>query len=224
VDISAWLRELGLERYEEAFQGAEIDLEVLVDLTDADLRELGIPLGPRRKLLKAISVLAAGAEPPFARETKRSEAERRQLTVLFCDLVSSTELAGRLDPEDLREVMRTYQAACADAVCRFEGYVARFLGDGVLAYFGWPQAHEDDAERAVRAGLQLVQEIPRLEPGAGERLEARVGIATGHVVVGRATCSTIVWCARRWWWWPRRPRVETVARRRAGRARSPAHR
>jgi class 3 adenylate cyclase len=112
------------------------------------------------------------------------EAERRQLTVLFCDLVGSTELARRLDPEDLREVMRAYQAACGDVISRFEGHLARFLGDGVLAYFGWPGAHEDDAERAVRAGLQLVQDVARLEPRPGVQLQARVGVATGEVVVG----------------------------------------
>jgi class 3 adenylate cyclase len=104
--------------------------------------------------------------------------------VLFCDLVGSTELSARLDPEDLREVVRVYQAACTDVVGRFVGHVSRFLGDGVLAYFGWPRAHEDDAERAVRAGLQLVRNVARLEPRAGVRLEARVGIATGHVMVG----------------------------------------
>jgi class 3 adenylate cyclase len=187
VDIAAWLRELGLERYEQAFQEGEIDREVLADLTDADLRELGIPLGPRRKLLKAISALAAGTEPPSAREAKRSEAERRQLTVMFIDLVGSTELAARLDPEDLREVMRAYQAACAGVIGRFEGHVAKFLGDGVLAYFGWPQAHEDDAERAVRAGLAAVEGIGRLPVGTEARLAARIGIATGQVVVGDLT-------------------------------------
>jgi class 3 adenylate cyclase len=111
-------------------------------------------------------------------------AERRQLTVLFCDLVGSTELARRLDPEDLREVMRAYQAACADVISRFEGHLARFLGDGVLAFFGWPGAHEDDAERAVRAGLQLVEDVAGLQNRAVVRLQARVGVATGHVVVG----------------------------------------
>ena len=124
------------------------------------------------------------AASPHPASTTRPEAERRQLTVLFCDLVGSTELSARLDPEDLREVMRAYQAACADVVGRFEGHVARFLGDGILAYFGWPRAHEDDAERAVRAGLHLVQDVARLEPRAEIRLQARVGVATGHVVVG----------------------------------------
>ncbi|HEX6113452.1 MAG TPA: AAA family ATPase, partial [Geminicoccaceae bacterium] len=189
-DIAAWLGGLGLERYVQTFRDHEIDTEVLSDLTDGDLEKLGIPLGHRKKLLRAIAGLTA-AEPDrraapgaISSAPRASEAERRQLTVLFCDLVGSTELAARLDPEDLREVMRAYQAACVDVVGRFEGHVARFLGDGVLAYFGWPRAHEDAAERAVRAGLQLVQDVARLEPRAEIRLQARVGVATGHVVVG----------------------------------------
>jgi class 3 adenylate cyclase len=176
VDIAAWLRELGLERYEEAFRENEIDAEILPKLTADDLKDLGVTtVGHRRKLLEAIAALAEPASAPRAEPStpavaapnaRPAEAERRQLTVLFCDLVGSTELAARLDPEDLREVMRAYQAACADVVGRFEGHVAMFLGDGVLAYFGWPRAHEDDAERAVRAGLQLVQDVARLEKSA----------------------------------------------------------
>jgi class 3 adenylate cyclase/predicted ATPase len=193
VDIAAWLRELGLERYEQAFRENEIDAQILPKLTADDLKDIGVTIvGHRRKLLEAITALERASAPQArlsapAEATPRArpaEAERRQLTVLFCDLVGSTELAARLDPEDLREIMRAYQAACTDVVCRFEGHVARFLGDGVLAYFGWPQAHEDDAERAVRAGLQLVEDVTRLEPGAGVRLQARVGVATGRVVVG----------------------------------------
>jgi predicted ATPase/class 3 adenylate cyclase len=193
VDIAIWLRELGLERYEQAFQDHDIAPAVLPELTDQDLRELGVSLGHRRLLLKAIRGLAndrAGqgqaevALVPLLEPVPRPQAERRQLTVLFCDLVGSTELATRLDPEDLREIMRTYQAACADVVRQLEGHVARFLGDGVLAYFGWPRAHEDDAERAVRAGLRLAGDIAGLEPRAEVRLQARVGVATGHVVVG----------------------------------------
>jgi class 3 adenylate cyclase len=189
VDVAAWLRDLGLERYEPAFRENEIDGDVLPELTESDLERLGLPLGPRKKLLKAIAALstemaAVAMDAMQSPATVTREAERRQLTVLFCDLVGSTELAGRLDAEDLREVMRAYQAACAKAVCRFEGYLARLLGDGVLAYFGWPRAHEDDAERAVRAGLQLIDDVARLQPRAGVRLQARVGIATGQVVVG----------------------------------------
>jgi SAM domain (Sterile alpha motif)/Adenylate and Guanylate cyclase catalytic domain len=155
VDISAWLRELGLERYEQAFQKGEIDPAILPELTDADLKELGIPLGPRKQLLKAISALAAGTGPPSARDTRRPEAERRQLTVMFADLVGSTELAARLDPEDMRAVITAYQNTCAGVIGRFEGHLAKYMGDGVLAYFGWPRAHEDDAERAVWAGLAV---------------------------------------------------------------------
>jgi class 3 adenylate cyclase len=189
MDVSTWLRDLGLENYAQAFRANDIDAEVLPRLTAEDLIALGISsIGHRRKLLDAIAALdrgkaPAGAEPPAA-AVRPLEAERRQLTVLFCDLVGSTELAARLDPEDLREVMRAYQMVCADVVCRFDGHIARFLGDGVLAYFGWPKAHEDDAERAVRAGLQLVQDVARLKPRLEVRLQARVGIATGHVVVG----------------------------------------
>ena len=184
MDISAWLRELGLERYEQAFQKGEIDPAILPELTDADLKELGIPLGPRKQLLKAISALAAGTGPPSARDTRRPEAERRQLTVLFCDLVGSTALSQRLDPEEMREVLRSYQNAVAGEVTRFEGHVAKFMGDGVLAYFGWPQAHEDEAERAVRAGLAIAKVVGQLCTPAGEPLAGRVGIATGLVVVG----------------------------------------
>jgi class 3 adenylate cyclase len=189
MDVSTWLRDLGLEHYVQAFQVHDIDAEVLPRLTADDLTALGITsVGHRRRLLHAIAALdqgrAATAAEPITVAVRPVEAERRQLTVLFCDLVGSTELARRLDPEDLREVMRAYQAACADVISRFEGHLARFLGDGVLAYFGWPGAHEDDAERAVRAGLQLIEDVARLQDRAEARLQARVGVATGHVVVG----------------------------------------
>ena len=165
--------------------------DILRELTDADLKELGLNLGDRKRLLKAIAALDAGPtqDPAGAVELAATpaaprEAERRQLTVLFCDLVGSTELSARLDPEDLREVIGAYQAACARVIARFDGHVARFLGDGVLAYFGWPRAHEDDAERAVRAGLAMVESIDGLAVGAEVPLAARIGIATGRVVVG----------------------------------------
>jgi class 3 adenylate cyclase len=187
MDMAAWLRELGLERYEPAFRENEIDWEVLPELTEADLEKLGLPLGPRKKLLKAIAELSgkpialSPAPPP---RSVRPEAERRQLTVLFCDLVGSTELSARLDPEEMREIIGAYQANVAEVVQRWDGHVAKYMGDGALAYFGWPQAHEDDAERAVRAGLELVQTVAALRPAASSALQARVGIATGHVVVG----------------------------------------
>jgi class 3 adenylate cyclase/tetratricopeptide (TPR) repeat protein len=192
MDIEVWLRGLGLQQYQEAFLANDIDAEVLPRLTAEDLIGLGVTsIGHRRKLLHAIALLQE-APAPAAKETRATtllpvEAERRQLTVMFVDLVGSTELSVRLDPEDLREVMRAYQAACAGVIARFEGHVAKFLGDGVLAYFGWPQAHEDDAERAVRAGLATVEEIGQLPVGAKTRLAARIGIATGQVIVGDLT-------------------------------------
>ena len=192
MKIAAWLRELGLERYEATFQDNAIDAEVLPDLDDADLEKLGVLLGHRKRLLKAIADLQTGdaqrapkavVEAP-ADLTRAAEAERRQLTVLFCDLVGSTELSAMLDPEDMREVIRAYQDGCAGVITRFEGHVAKFMGDGVLVYFGWPQAHEDDAERAVRASLELIEAIGRLAAPDGRRLRIRIGIDTGQVVVG----------------------------------------
>ena len=199
MDIGVWLRELGLERYERAFREGDIDAEVLPDLTEADLEELGVSLGHRKKLLKAIARLGRPSDAPPANappETapvprRRREAghrgERRHLTVLFCDLADSTELAARLDPEDMAEVLRAYHACCLDVITRWEGHLARFIGDGVLAFFGYPQAHEDDAERAVHAGLELVQAVRALATVPGTALRARVGIATGLVMAGALT-------------------------------------
>ena len=192
MDILAWLRELGLERYEQAFRENEITPEILPELTADDLKDIGVAIvGHRRKLLEAIAALAKPAlsqqaEPstPEAPPTARpSAAERRQLTVMFVDLVDSTALSAALDPEEMGSAIRVYQNAVAGETLRFEGHVAKFMGDGVLAYFGWPQAHEDDAERAVRAALALVRTVGGLEAG-GRRLAARIGIATGLVVVG----------------------------------------
>jgi len=183
MDMAAWLRALELERYIEAFEANDIDATVLHTLNADDLKDLGVAsLGHRKKLLEAISALEDSAEtlaPAGGRE-----AERRQLTVMFCDLVGSTELAARLDPEDLGQVIRTYQGCCAELVARWGGHVAKYMGDGVLAYFGWPQAHEDEAERAVRAGLALTSAVGQLSTPGGEPLAARVGIATGLVMVG----------------------------------------
>ena len=186
TDVAAWLKELGLERYEPAFRESEITTAVLPELTEADLKELGLPLGPRKLLLRAIASLTtrSAAEPTPASTTTSREAERRQLTLLFCDLVGSTELSAQLDLEDFGQVIRAYHGACASVVERWGGHVAKYMGDGVLAYFGWPRAHEDQAERAVRAALAIVDALERLETPAGERLAARVGIATGLVVVG----------------------------------------
>src|SRR5215469_2646990 len=167
MDIGGWLRGLGLERYEQAFRENEIDLRVLPELTADDLKELGVAaIGHRRLLLKAIADLAAGAGRAEAQDVlaasaanATADAERRQLTVMFCDLVGSTALAARLDPEELREVISSYHRCVAEAVRRFDGFIAKYMGDGVLVYFGYPQAHEDDAERAVRAGLAVVEAV-----------------------------------------------------------------
>jgi class 3 adenylate cyclase/predicted ATPase len=182
MDVAEWLRRLGLEQYEPAFRANEIDAKVLPSLTAEDLKDLGISLvGHRRRLLEAIAAL--DSKMPAAVTEAPADAERRQLTVMFCDLVGSTELSARLDPEDLREVIAAYHRAVADAVRSFDGFVAKYMGDGVLVYFGYPRAHEEDAERAVRAGLGVTEAVGRLDVKS-VKLQARVGIATGLVVVG----------------------------------------
>ncbi|MCZ6860387.1 MAG: AAA family ATPase, partial [Alphaproteobacteria bacterium] len=192
-DIGKWLDGLGLGRYAAAFVDNEIDLHALPHITDEDLKEIGVALGARRKLLAAIAGLGNVVEPAAADEKSdvRSagvEAERRQLTVMFVDLVDSTALSERLDPEDLREVIRAYQGACAEAVGRYEGNIAKYIGDGLLVYFGYPQAHEDDARRAVMAGLGIIAGLEtlnrRLGASHGVELSVRIGIHTGLVVVG----------------------------------------
>ena len=187
-EIETWLDEIGLAQYANAFAENAIDFEILPDVTEADLEKLGVALGHRKRILRAIAALSgarpADAAPATAPALPQSEAERRQLTVLFCDLVGSTALAVKLDPEDMREVIRAFQDSCAAVVTQMGGHVARFMGDGLLVYFGYPQAHEDDAERAVRAGLDLVAKVGQLLLPTEEPLQARVGIATGVVVVG----------------------------------------
>jgi predicted ATPase/class 3 adenylate cyclase len=196
MEISEWLRGLGLERYRPAFDQNDIDFEVLPSLTADDLVELGVAsIGHRRKLLAAIETLRAAPAVPGAESiatpaaedapaAPTADAERRQLTVMFCDLVDSTDLASRVDVEDLREIIAAYHSTVAAAVGRFGGFVAKYMGDGVLIYFGYPQADEDDAERAVLAGLEAVAAVGALRAkGIGE-LKCRVGIATGLVVVG----------------------------------------
>ena len=189
MDVEVWLQGLGLERYVPAFRDHEIDWEVLARLTSEDLREIGVAaIGHRRKLLDAIA--AHGAGVPTAAVTAATpgapaqvDAERRQLTVMFCDLVGSTALATRLDPEDLRDVIAVYHRAVAEIVAGFDGFVAKYMGDGVLIYFGYPRAHEDDAERAVRAGSGS-STLSFASMLKSAKLQARVGIATGLVVVG----------------------------------------
>jgi class 3 adenylate cyclase/predicted ATPase len=185
--ISDWLNQLGMSEYAERFADNKIDISVLPHLTDQDLKDIDVPLGHRRKMLAAIAELGVAnqqkPEPAGSVEPKLQEAaERRQVTVMFSDLVGSTALSARLDPEDLREVITVYRKCVAQRVHRFDGYVARYLGDGVLVYFGYPQAHEDDAERAVRAGLQLITAVGGIKTHAS--LQTRIGIATGLVVVG----------------------------------------
>jgi class 3 adenylate cyclase len=189
VDVAEWLRGLGLEQYATAFRANDIDGEVLPELTVDDLTGLGVTsIGHRRKLLAAIAALRSGAPQPAAETgptptpAASSEAERRQLTVMFCDLVGSTPLSARYDPEDLREIVGAYHRCVADTVARFAGFVAKYMGDGVLIYFGYPEAHEDDAERAVRAGLAVIEAVGQLT--TPEPLNVRLGIASGVVVVG----------------------------------------
>jgi class 3 adenylate cyclase len=186
MDVVVWLRSLGLEEYEAAFRENKINERVLPNLTQEDLKEIGVgPVGHRRILLEAIAALrneASGKAPPVDTATTSSapsahtedRAERRQVTVMFSDLVGSTALSARMDPEDLRDVISTYQKCVAETVQRFGGFVAKYMGDGVLIYFGYPQAHEDDAERAVRAGLELVAAVGALKTHVP--LQTRVGM------------------------------------------------
>ena len=187
IELREWLEEHGLGKYADLLAENEVDFEVLPELEESDLEGLGLALGPRKKLLKAIRELEASqigdsTASLAPRPSSTGEAERRQLTVMFADLVGSTELSRELDPEDLRDINRAYQDAATAAIEKFGGYVARYMGDGLLAYFGYPQAHEDDAERALRAGLEVIDSVSALEMEVA--LAVRVGIATGSVVVG----------------------------------------
>src|SRR6201988_2454505 len=195
MDVAAWLRGLGLDQYAQLFRDNDIDGEILCGMTAEDLKELGISsFGHRRRLLNAIAALGGELPTRHVAQSARSatsaptspppiDAERRQLTVMFCDLVGSTELSARLDPEDLREVIAAYHRAVAGVVGSLAGFVATYMAAGVLAYFGYPRAHEDDAERTVRAGLGVIDAVGRLDVKS-VKLEARIGIATGLVVVG----------------------------------------
>ena len=185
--IADWLEKLCLAEYAQRFADNAIDLSVIRDLTEQDLKELGVLLGHRRKILRAIAELDGAAPAPVETATERvlrGEAERRHLTVMICDLVGSTALSARLDPEDMRVVIDAYHAACARITRTYDGFLAEFRGDGILAYFGYPIAHEDDAERTVRAGLDIIAAVGRLETRAAEPLAVRIGIATGVVVIG----------------------------------------
>src|ERR1700722_8736384 len=192
--IADWLEKLGLGQYAPRFAENDINFAILSDLTDQDLKELGVSsLGHRRQLLRAIAELntVEKGAPKLAPATAapvtpqpHDAAERRQLTVMFVDLVGSTALSARLDPEDMREIVGAYHGSCAEQINKAGGFVAKYMGDGVLAYFGYPQAHEHDAERAVLAGLALVEVVPKLSTMTGSPLQVRIGIATGLVVVG----------------------------------------
>src|SRR5271163_1372700 len=204
MDVAGWLRRLGLEEYEPKFRENKINANVLPNLTAEDLKDLGISLvGDRRRLLDAIAALRAEtapvdktiASPSIASPSiaaagdsavisTTTDPQRRQLTLMFCDLVGSTALSTRVDPEDLREVINAYHACCAERVAEHGGYVAKYMGDGVLAYFGYPDAHEDDAAQAIYSALSILDGIPALPETAGLAPQVRIGIATGLVVVG----------------------------------------
>src|SRR5215469_9440919 len=178
--IREWLSSHGLSEYADRFAENRIDLSVLPDLTDEDLKELGVFLGDRRRILRLIAELAP---KPLAPSVARPpDGERRQVTVMFADLVGSTALSIGMDPEDLRDVFAAYSRCAEETVTEFGGTVAQYMGDGILVYFGYPHAHEDDAERAVGAGLELIAAVIALKTPAS--LQTRVGIATGLVVVG----------------------------------------
>src|SRR6266403_5687427 len=194
--IAEWLASLGLGEYAQRFADNAIDLSVIRDLTEQDLKDLGVLLGHRRKILRAIAELDAVAPAPTQTATDpalRDEPARRHLTVMICDLVGSTALSVRLDPEDMGAVMDSYHAACARIVQAYDGFLGDFRGDGILAYFGYPRAHEDDAERAVRAGLEIIAAVAELETHAAEPLAVRIGIATGLVVVGDLSGEGALW-------------------------------
>src|SRR6266849_1020158 len=201
IDVASWLQQLGLAQYEPAFRDNEVDGDVLPDLTADDLIAIGITaVGHRRKLLSAIAGLRTEAPAPAAPAVTaapapapvsapvQAEAERRQLTVMFCDLVGSTALSTAMDPEDLRDVIASFQTRCTEAIRRYDGFVAKFMGDGILAYFGYPRAHEDEAERSARAGLDIVAAMAELNAAVprppGVELAVRIGIASGPVIVG----------------------------------------
>src|SRR6202171_6314611 len=190
AQLREWLEARGLGRYSDALLAQDIELDILSQLTDADLTAAGLPVGARKRLLQAIEgqrnisdAAMQSVEPPRIVPTAApaAEAERRQLTVLFCDVVGSTRLAETLDAEDLRNLLLSFQKVCAEVVQRHGGQIGLFIGDGVTAYFGYPRAYEDSAQRAVQAGLDIMAGLTELRPTG---LEARGGVHTGPVVVG----------------------------------------
>ena len=182
MDVGTWLGSLGLDRYEAAFRENRIEADTVPELTDQLLRDIGVPLGHRLRMLRAVRELGGAAS--LAEREPALHAERRHMTVMFCDLLGLSALVAELDPEDIAELIRSCQSAIAAAVARFDGHVAKWVPDGATIYFGYPRAHEDDAERAVRAGLALVEAIAELKPAHGAGLDIRLGISSGLVVVG----------------------------------------
>ena len=182
MDVGKWLTGLGLGQYEAVFRESEIDADVLTELTEQHLKDLGVSLGHRLKMLRAIRELAGDA--PVKAPKPQGAADRRQLTVMFCDLVDSTALTTQLDPEDMGDLLRAFQRAVTTSVARFDGHVAKWTGDGASVFFGYPRAHEDDAERATRASITLIEAVGKLRRERGVALELRIGISTGLVVVG----------------------------------------
>src|SRR6267154_3763895 len=189
MDIRTWLGSLGLDQYEAVFREHRIEIDLLPELTDQHLRDMGVPLGHRLRMLRALRQIAgnaSGAAQPAAPVvfSPQEGAERRHMTVMFCDLVGLGSLTAQLDPEDMADLIRAFQGTVADAVARFDGHVARLVGDGATIYFGYPRAHEDDAERATRAGIALIEAVAELRRERGAAVEMRIGISTGLVVVG----------------------------------------
>jgi class 3 adenylate cyclase len=195
--VPEWLKSLDLSQYAELFAGNDLDFDLIDGLSEQDLEKLGVSsMGHRKRLLKAIAERREGssAQPqlvssnnaPAPASNRELEGERRQLTVLFCDLVGFTELASRLDPEVLQGIVRSYEDTCAACVTRYEGYVFQRLGDGIVAFFGYPLAHEGEAERAVHAGLAVIESLSKLDVAEAGHLSVRIGIATGLVVVSSA--------------------------------------
>ena len=202
MSVGDWLRNLGLQQYEAIFIEHAIDIDVLPELTESDLEKLGVLLGDRKRFIKAVKILR-GSSPsivdtghapnPKPSISSNQAEERRHLTVMICDLVDSTALSARLDPEDMRAVMDAYHGACARITRFYDGFLADFRGDGILAMFGYPQAHEDDAERTVRAGLDIAAAVARLKTPAVTPLAVRIGIATGQVHVRSVGAKGELW-------------------------------
>src|SRR5262245_36552553 len=203
TDLAEWLGRHGLDQYAKTFAEHHIDYSVLPDLSEDDLEKLGVSLGHRKKLLRAIEALTAPRRPTGTTTVvsnvtevspafvQHREAEFRQITVMFCDLVGSTQLSEKLDPEDLQKLIDAYRRECGTAIRRYGGEVARYFGDGVMAFFGWPRAHEDDAGRAVHAALEIVSEVTKI---AGPvTLACRIGVCSGPVIVGEPGSTTSSW-------------------------------